>query len=187
MRERTRECTSTLVACIERCWRMELICLSAMYANLQMWLMWASTVMSSERMKPRFRAEEEKITLEVLTRIDIVRNSTAHSIALAKRGCSDVNCQAKNVTPKTLYVMHMFTTVWWLCRLDLDLNPLYLKQEHPLLTHAQWFPHYVYWSKLFQSTAIPRNEEFLNWSILMLGFGSIFVVSYVFVIHTVGV
>ena len=50
-------------------------------------------------------------------------NSTAHSIALAQSRCSDVNCQAKNVTPKISYVMHMFTTALRSCRLDSDLNP----------------------------------------------------------------
>ena len=37
--------------------------------------------------------------------IRAVLNSTVHFIAQAQSGCSDVNCQAKNVTPKALYVM----------------------------------------------------------------------------------
>ena len=46
--------------------------------------------------------------------MDPVLNSTVHSIAQAQSGFSDVNCQAKNVKPKTIYVMHMFITA--LCR-----------------------------------------------------------------------
>ena len=49
---------------------MALICLSAAYADLQIWVMWASTVKSSERIKPRLRAEEAKGIVEEQTRID---------------------------------------------------------------------------------------------------------------------
>ena len=46
---------------------IELICLSAVYADLQTWPMCLSTVILSERMKPRLRAEVEKETSEEQT------------------------------------------------------------------------------------------------------------------------
>ena len=50
--------------------RIELICLSAAYADLQVCEMCASTVKSSERMKPKLRADEAKAMLDEQTWIE---------------------------------------------------------------------------------------------------------------------
>ena len=68
-----------------------------------------------------------------------------------RRSIADVpssKSKTNDVMPKRLYVKEMFTTVCWSCCLDLDLNPLNLIQEHPLLTHAQWFEHCSYWRRI---------------------------------------
>ena len=39
--------------------------------------------------------------------------------------------------PKRFYVTQIFTTEWWSCRLDLDLNPVHFMSDVPLLCDAQ--------------------------------------------------
>ena len=69
--------------------------------------------------------------------IDIVRKSTAHSITQTQRGCSVIKSKANDVMPKRLYVTQMFTTEWWSCRLDLDLDAVHFMSDVPLLCGAQ--------------------------------------------------
>ena len=71
------------------------------------------------------------------TAIDIVSNSTAHFIALVQRGCSGPQLSSKKRHAKEIICHAYVSYSVVICRLDLDLNPLYLIQEHPLLTHAQ--------------------------------------------------